>query len=123
MGSHNDLADIVFPRKIRSWSEAVLWVVLLITPLAIGLAWGAYLGDSAYVPFRYARNLAAGRGLTHNLAAGGQTLPRAPLYALALSLPAGLGIPLPQAGLVLSTLGWGAAAGRRPGRGSPSRRR
>jgi hypothetical protein len=108
MDGHKNLANIAFPRKIRSWSEAALWVALLIAPLAIGLAWGAYLDDSAYVTFRYARNLAAGRGLPHNLGAEGQTLLRAPLYALALSLPARLGIPLPQAGLVLSALGWGA---------------
>ena len=109
MDGHKNLADIAFPRTIRSWSEAALWVALLIAPLAIGLVWGAYLDDSAYVTFRYARNLAAGRGLTHNLAAEGRALFRAPLYALALSLPARLGIPLPQAGLVLSALGWGAA--------------
>jgi hypothetical protein len=111
MDSHKNLAHIASRRlKIRSWLEAALWFACLIAPLVIGLAWGAYLDDSAYVTFRYARNLAAGRGLTHNLAAEGRTLLRAPLYALALSLPAGLGIPLPQAGLVLSALGWGAAA-------------
>jgi hypothetical protein len=111
MDGHKELAHTASRRpKVRSWSEAALWVALLIAPLAIGLVWGAYLDDSAYVPFRYARNLATGRGLTHNLGAEGWTLLRAPLYALALSLPAGLGIPLPQAGLVLSALGWGAAA-------------
>ena len=44
--------------KIRSWLEPALWLVLLIVPLAIGLAWGTFLDDSAYVTFRHARNLA-----------------------------------------------------------------
>jgi hypothetical protein len=111
MDSHKNLAHTASRRlKIRSWLEAALWFALLIAPLAIGLVWGTYLDDSAYVPFRYARNLATERGLTHNLGAEGRTLLRTPLYALALSLPAGLGIPLPQAGLALSALGWGTAA-------------
>jgi hypothetical protein len=96
--------------KIRPWLEPALWLVLLIVPLAIGLAWGTFLDDSAYVTFRHARNLAAGRGLTHDPAAGGQALLTSPLYTLALSLLDRLGVPLPQAGLILSALGWGAAA-------------
>jgi len=103
--------------------EAALRLALLIVPLVIGLAWGTTFDDSAYVTFRYARNLAAGRGLTYHIdndsvsagpalskVEGGQRLLRAPLYALALSLPARSGVPLPQAGLVLSALGWGAMA-------------
>ena len=43
-------------------SEAFLLSALLIIPLLIGLAWGAYFDDSAYVTFRQARNLAYGRG-------------------------------------------------------------
>lgn len=81
-------------------------LTLLALPLAIGLAWGPYLDDSAYPVFRSARNLATGRGL----AAWGQAPLQAPLYTLALALPGRLGIPLPQAGLVLSALGWGVTA-------------
>ncbi len=98
--------------------ETALWIALLIAPLAIGLTWGNHLDNSAYVTFHYARNLAMGRRLTHNLptapapseAEAGQTLLREPLYTLALTVPAAAGIPLPQAGLILSALGWGAAA-------------
>jgi hypothetical protein len=105
--------DAVKPSSLPSrWSQAsryataALWLALLITPLAIALAWGAYFDDDAYITFRYARNLALGRGLIH----GVQTPSRSPLYALALWPLAKLGIPPPQAGLVLSALGWSAAA-------------
>jgi hypothetical protein len=90
--------------------KAALWLALLAVPLAIGLVWGVYLDDSAYVTFRHARNLAAGRELIHTSGATGQSLPRSPLNALLLWPLAELGIPLPQAALVLSTLGWGSAA-------------
>jgi hypothetical protein len=92
-----------------------LQLVLVTAPLVIGLAWGTTFDDSAYATFRYAHNLAAGRGLVYDLPvkpAPGVPAPElcAPLYALALWLPAKLGMPLPQAGLLLSALGWGAAA-------------
>jgi hypothetical protein len=91
----------------RSW----VLVVLAITPLVIGLVWGTYFCDGAYVTLSYARSLAAGRGLTYNAAAGGQApLLRSPLYALALASSARLGVPLLQAALILSTLGWVATA-------------
>jgi len=86
--------------KIESRLKVALWLALVITPLAIGLAWGTPCDNSAYVAFRCARDLARGQ----------QALPGAPLYVLALWLPARLGIPLPQVGLILSALGWGAAA-------------
>ena len=86
--------------KIESRLKVALWLALVITPLAIGLAWGTPCDDSAYGAFRCARDLARGE----------QALLGAPLYVLALWLPARLGIPLPQVGLVLSALGWGAAA-------------
>jgi len=81
--------------------ETALWLVLIITPLAIGLAWGTPGDDSAYATFRCARDLAAGRGLAP---------PGSPLFVLALWPLARMGIPLPQAGLILDALGWGAAA-------------
>jgi len=86
--------------KIESRLKVALWLALVITPLAIGLAWGTPCDDSAYATFRCARDLARGE----------QALSGAPLYVLALWLPARLGIPLPHVGLVLSALGWGAAA-------------
>ena len=90
--------------------EVGLWLVLLAVPLIIGLIWGAYLDDSAYVIYRHARDLASGRGLTGNVVTEGQTQLTLPLYTLALVLPARLGAPLPQTGLILSVIGWGATA-------------
>jgi len=100
-----------------------LWTALLVIPLAIGLAWGDYFDGDVYITFRHARNLATGRALTHhvkipksksqipvNMAEGKQELLRSPLYTLALSLLARLGVSPPQAGLFLSALGWSAAA-------------
>jgi hypothetical protein len=89
-----------------STTTLVLWLLILIVPLAIGVAWGTILDDDAYVTFHYAHSLATGRAAF----AGLQPAPRSPLYVLALSIPAVLGIPLPQIGLVLSALGWGTAA-------------
>ncbi|MBU0703584.1 MAG: hypothetical protein KKC18_06930, partial [Chloroflexi bacterium] len=86
--------------KIESRLKVALWLALVITPLAIGLAWGTPCDDSTYVTFRCARDLARGE----------QALLGAPLYVLALWLPARLGIPLPHVGLILSALGWGVAA-------------
>ena len=51
--------------KTKPCLEVALWVMLLLIPLVIGLAWGTLFDDGAYVTFRCARNLAAGRGLTH----------------------------------------------------------
>jgi hypothetical protein len=98
-------------------SALALRCLLLTIPLIIGLAWGTAVDDSAYVAFRCARNLASGRGLTYDAplsgglsAFAGLQSARSPLYVLALWLPAALGISLTQAGLILSLLGWGAAA-------------
>jgi hypothetical protein len=95
---------------LPSWSRAkpyvkvALWLTLALVPMIIGLTWGTYLNDEAYVTLRYARNLALGRGPTY----GARTLSRSPLYVLALWPLAKLGAPL--ASLILSTLGWSAAA-------------
>jgi hypothetical protein len=81
--------------------------LLLVIPLVIGLAWGPYFDDGAYVAFRRARSLLSdgiGRGVAE------PALFELPLFVLALALLAKLGMPLQQAALVLSTLGWGAAA-------------
>ncbi|HEY72927.1 MAG TPA: hypothetical protein G4N99_06595 [Thermoflexia bacterium] len=87
--------------KIGLWLSVALWLALWGVPLAIGLAWGAAFDDSVYTTFRHASDLAEG---------GGQALLGAPLYVLALWLTARLGISLLQIGLILSGLGWGAAA-------------
>ncbi|NIV36860.1 MAG: hypothetical protein GWN58_47735, partial [Anaerolineae bacterium] len=60
----NDYVDLVrrtcMRPEGRSRLEAALWLALLIAPVVIGLAWGAYFDDRAYVTFRHARDLAAG---------------------------------------------------------------
>jgi hypothetical protein len=106
--------------------EHGVWLGLLIAPVIVGLVWGIHLDDRAYLTFDCARDLATGCRRTHNLATGPARTPsassgmdfaaeerallRSPLYVLVLWLMARLGIPLPQAGLILSALGWGAAA-------------
>jgi len=125
MDDHRDAARFVpWQPKIWAWPEVVLWFTLLIIPLVIGLVWGTFFDESAYVTFRSVRNLAAGRGLidtrmtvpTLSGAEEGQTLSRvrcgleSPLYTLALLLLAGFKIPLPSAALIWSALGWGATA-------------
>ena len=101
---------MVFWRKVRSRLDLALWLGLALGPLVIGLAWGAYLGDDAYATFRWARALAFGRGLSDSVATGTQAILRSPFYVLALALMARLGLLLPEAGWILSLLGWGAAA-------------
>ncbi|MBN1978506.1 MAG: hypothetical protein JW918_14000 [Anaerolineae bacterium] len=80
-------------------------LLLLSVPLAIGLVWGIVTDDGAYITFRCAHNLAAGRGPVYDSPLG--TTPKSPLCVLALWLPAALGLPLPQISLVTSALGWG----------------
>jgi hypothetical protein len=97
--------------RVRPPLAAALWCAILIAPLVVGLVWGPYFSDDAYVQFRIARNLSAARPPLHDLAPGIHSPPAGLLYALALALLARAGLPPPQAGLILSTLGWGVAAG------------
>ena len=92
--------------RVKPYTKAALWLAAWVVPLSIALAWGAYLDNEAYATFRYARNLALGREPTY----GVQTPSRSSLYTLALWPLARLGVSLPQAGLVLSALGWSATA-------------
>lgn len=111
--------------NMRLWPASGLWVALMIAPLVVALTWGTYFDDSTFAIFQKARDLAAGRELidhpvrglalpqTHasqDRDVGGQALAGSPLHIVALGLVARLGIPLPQAALVLSALGWGATA-------------
>jgi hypothetical protein len=99
MDTRNDIAWI---------ATLALKLLLLIVPLAIGLTWGTVFDDAAYVTFRFAHNLATGGSLVYDASLNDH--PQSPLYALVLGLPAILEIPLPQASLIISALGWGATA-------------
>ncbi len=116
-------------RSVSWWSERRLWldvllpVVLLVVPVMLGVMWGPYFDDDAYVVFRCARNLAAGElGPVSGPVAGEGTLLKAPLYTLVLWLAAELGASVAQTGLVLSALGWGATAVAMYGVGRAMRR-
>ena len=102
------------PKAIGVRLEAALSFVLLVIPLAIGLAWGPYFDDDAYIAFRHARGLVTETGLRPGDGIDGSvaepSLFESPLFVATLALLAGLGIPLQQAALVLSALGWGATA-------------
>lgn len=94
--------------RIAQRATLALQILLLSVPLAIGLSWGIVTDDSAYITFRCAHNLAAGRGPIYDSLPDIPT--KSPLYALVLGLPAALGLPLPQTSLILSILGWGVLA-------------
>ncbi|MBN1431106.1 MAG: hypothetical protein JXB07_22240 [Anaerolineae bacterium] len=93
---------------IRWPAKFMLWLLLPILPLIVGLAWGIYFDDATYAALRCARHLATGRELAYSLVPESPIF-RAPLYVLALSLSAAMGIPVPQAALILSMLGWSLA--------------
>jgi len=85
-----------------------LWIACLVIPLAVGLVWGLYFDERAFITLRYASNLAGGRELVESAAVGHiAPLPKAPLYTGLLALMAWIGFQLAQTGLVLSALGWG----------------
>ena len=39
--------------KVESRLEVALWLTLLIVPVVVGLAWGAYFDDRVYATFRW----------------------------------------------------------------------
>ncbi len=89
---------------LRSHLAIALPAACTILPLVIGLAWGVYLDEGAYLSFRHARDLSLGREMLRGLAT------RTPLYVLVLSLLSKGNIPLPEAGLILSATGWSVTA-------------
>ena len=82
----------------------VLWPFLLaLVPAAVGLYSGPLFYDDAFITFRYAENLALGRGMVYNAEpVAGAT---APLYCLILSLLRLLGVPM-----IAAAFGIGVAA-------------
>ncbi|RLC78766.1 MAG: hypothetical protein DRJ03_24705, partial [Chloroflexi bacterium] len=65
MERHTELLDRAcrrtYPPHLRSYLAIVLPAAFTIIPLVIGIAWGAYLDDGAYLSFRHARDLSLGR--------------------------------------------------------------
>ncbi|MCP4427506.1 MAG: hypothetical protein GY803_23705 [Chloroflexi bacterium] len=84
-----------------------LWLGLLLIPVSFVLVWGDYFDDGAYTAYRFAQNLALGRGLAHDAGIVLQAAPVSPLYIFVMAL---LEPIMPQAGALLSALGWGSAA-------------
>jgi hypothetical protein len=77
--------------------------------LALGIALHPLAVDDAYITFRYAQNLAMGRGFTYNV--GSPVLgTTTPLYALLLSLGGWLGFDVPVLANALSALALGVGA-------------
>ena len=84
------------------------WALLLVAgPLLAGLYGGNLFIDDAYISFRYAANLAAGRGFVYN------TTPvlgaTSPLYILLLAGLKLLGVPITTSGLAIGVLATAAA--------------
>ena len=78
---------------------------LLLIPVLVGLLWSTHFHDGVYTTYRFAQNLAAGRGFAHDVGVGLQSAPAAPFFILLMAL---LEPIMPQAGLLLSALGWGS---------------
>jgi arylsulfatase A-like enzyme len=85
-------------------------VVLAILAAALGArAFRDYVFEDAYITYRYAENIAAGRGFAFN--PGERVLgTTTPLYSLILAGAGRLGLDIPTAGTVLSCLSLAAAA-------------
>lgn len=82
-------------------------LVLLVIPLSLGLVWGEYYESGTFHTFRFAQNLAAGRGLNFDAVLPSLSAPRSPLFIVVLALADPI---MQQIGLVISALGWGAVA-------------
>ncbi len=79
-----------------AWLKALLWGMPPLVALAVGLRYGAFIIDDAYITFRYAHNLAAGKGLVFN--PGDPVLgTTTPLWAVILAIFKMLGMEITQA--------------------------
>ena len=103
------------PGKLRERSDRQCWVhgavlsACVLVVLAFGLTQTTAHFDDAYITYRYARNLAGGRGFVYN---PGQAVlgTTAPLYGLLLSLLNLTGVDIPQASHLLSVISWAVSA-------------
>ena len=100
--AHNTLRTLS-----NRWLYWIALGVCLSVPLVFGLTETTAHFDDAYITYRYARNLATGRGFVYNPgeAVLGMTTP---LYGFLLALISTLGIDIPQASHTLSVIGWAA---------------
>jgi hypothetical protein len=88
---------------MRNWLAAL---ILAVVAVAAGLAVKAYSDytlDDSFIGYRYAENIAAGKGFVYN--EGERELgTTTPLYILVLALFGALGLPVPSVSLVLGLM-------------------
>lgn len=92
----------------RRWrgADGVALAVALLVGLGLAIALRDHGFDDPYITYRYAENLAAGRGLVYN--PGERVLSTtAPLYALLLAPFAAMGLHLPAVSNTIACLGFG----------------
>ena len=58
---------------------------LLLIPVLVGLLWGTHFHDGVYTTYRFAQNLAAGRGFAQEGGVGLQSAPAAPFFSLLMA--------------------------------------
>ena len=102
------LQSRIYPADL-SLGHYLFMSFLLLVPLLAAFLWGPYFDDSVYSSFRFAQNLAYGRGLSHDAGLIGSDPPQSALTIGLLTFFTLWGLP-PQLMLFLSALGWGVAA-------------
>ena len=97
------------PTDWHGWQTALVLVGLAALVLPIAWSLRGLVTDDPYITYRYARNLALGRGLVYNT--GERVLSTtAPFYAVLLATGASLGADIPTLSNVLGALAFWAAA-------------
>ncbi len=89
----------------QSYTIQLVSVVVVLLPLLLALVWGKYFADDVYKALRLAREIA-----TSTEGSFATTALNSPVFTLGLSIPARIGIEPAWPALVLSALGWSAAA-------------
>jgi hypothetical protein len=93
----------------RDWRTGLTLAGLAVLVLIVAWPLRDLATDDPYITYRYARNLALGRGFVYNV--GERTLSTtAPFYAVLLAVGASLGADIPTLSNVLGALGFWAAA-------------
>jgi len=91
--------------RLERWLYPVALGTFVLIPIIAGLTQAIAHFDDAYITYRYAHNLAIGRGFVYN---SGEVVlgTSAPLYGLILALASKLGFDIPHASHALSIVGW-----------------